>query len=145
LLRNRAVPVVLAMCAAGLSSPATAKPATTGELATLTSLVTAALAADDRLDVLSSADVRQVMAFEGEKQAVGCADDTSCLAEVAGAMGAGLVVFGQLGALGTQRVLTLNLFDAHEGRSEERVVIKAESVQGLGEQLDGNRSAPSKV
>jgi hypothetical protein len=110
--------------------------ATQGELATLTSLVTASLSADTRLEVLSAADVKEVIAFEGDKQALGCTDDSSCLAEVAGAMGARLVVFSQLGGLGSQLILTLNLFDAHEGRAQGRVVIKASSIEALGEKLD---------
>src|SRR3712207_6923041 len=39
--------------------------------------------------------------LEAAKQSVGCADDSSCLADVAGAMGAELVVFGAAGKLGT--------------------------------------------
>jgi hypothetical protein len=132
MLRAKTLLLVLLLASPGLAQ----RMASAGELATLTSLITAALSNDTRLDVLSSSDVREVMAFEGDKQALGCADESSCLAEVAGAMGARLVVFSQLGGLGNQRILTLNLFDAHAGRAQARVVIKAASVEGLGEQLD---------
>jgi hypothetical protein len=133
----RATQIVVVTTALALAIPAAAQERVTqGELNTLTSLVTASLSADARLDVLSSADVRQVVAFEAEKQAMGCSDDASCLAEVAGAMGAQLVCFGQVGLLGSQRVLTLNLFDAEAGQSKKRVVIKAANAEGVGEKLD---------
>lgn len=41
---------------------------------------------------------------------MGCGD-SSCLAEIAGAMGAEFVVFGDVGKLGETFVINLNLFD----------------------------------
>lgn len=63
-------------------------------LATLTNLVTIALSESPRFEVVASSDVREVIALEAERQALGCESDTSCLAEVAGAMGA---LFGAVG------------------------------------------------
>jgi hypothetical protein len=102
---------------------------------TLTSLVTAELSNDARFDVLSSADVRQVVAFEAEKQALGCTDDSSCLAEVAGAMGARYVVYGQLGRLGSIGVLTLNLFDSDKAQAISRSVVQAPDVEQFATKL----------
>lgn len=92
---------------------------------TLSSLVAIEVARDARFDVLATADLREVVALEGEKQALGCdVDSQSCLAEVAGAMGARFVVLGQLGALADTLVLTLSLYDSEEGRAPGRVVVK---------------------
>jgi len=105
---------------------------------TLSSLAAIELARDKRFDVLSTADLREVVALEGEKQALGCdVDSSSCLAEVAGAMGARFVVFGQLGKLGTAPVLTLSLYDSDEGRTPGRVLVRGadsgEIADGIGQ------------
>lgn len=85
----------------------------------VTDLVAVSLQRTGRLAVLTSEDVRSVMAFEAEKQSAGC-DDASCLAELAGALGAALVVHGSVGQLGELFVVNLNLFDSREARSAGR-------------------------
>jgi hypothetical protein len=99
------------------------------EIETLTSLITAHLGAYGQLDVLSGDDVKRLIDLEGQKQVIGC-DQRSCLAELAGAMGANLVVFGQAGRLGSTTVVTLNLFDAQKGQAVARRPVE---VQDLGE------------
>lgn len=101
----------------------------------ITGLSAVILADDRRLDVLSGSDVRQMAALEGEKQAMGCTNDASCLAEVAGAMGAGLIVYGNGGKLGTLLNINLNLFDAAQARSVGRVAVQAKSLEELPEKL----------
>src|SRR5690349_5255837 len=101
----------------------------------ITGLSAVILADDRRLDVLSGSDVKQMAALEGEKQAMGCTNDASCLAEVAGAMGAGLIVYGNGGKLGTLLNINLNLFDAAQARSVGRVAIQAKSLEELPEKL----------
>lgn len=101
----------------------------------ITGLSAVILADDRRLDVLSGADVKRMAELEGEKQALGCTNDASCLAEVAGAMGAGLVVYGNGGKLGTLLNINLNLFDAAQARSVGRVAVQAKSLEELPEKL----------
>lgn len=101
----------------------------------ITGLSAVILADDRRLDVLSGSDVKQMAALEGEKQAMGCTNDASCLAEVAGAMGAGLIIYGNGGKLGTLLNINLNLFDAAQARSVGRVAIQAKSLEELPEKL----------
>ena len=86
-------------------------------------------------DVLSGADVRRLVELEAEKQSVGCADDASCLAEIAGAMGARFVVSGSIGKLGTRYVLTMTLFDSHTARSVNRVDLRATSIDEIADGL----------
>src|SRR5690242_2520281 len=76
---------------------------------TINGLIPVVLDENDQLDVLSGADVKQLIALEAQKQSVGCTDDSSCLADVAGALGAELVVFGNAGKLGTLFNLNINL------------------------------------
>jgi hypothetical protein len=58
-------------------------------------LIPVELAPVTSFDVLSTADVQQMVELEAEKAAMGCADN-SCLAELAGALGADLVVYGDV-------------------------------------------------
>lgn len=132
-MRHAVAALVCALC---FARAAGAAEVDRSALATLTSLVTLSLSQHPRFEVLASSDVREVIALEAEKQAVGCESDTSCLAEVAGAMGARFVVFGQLGKLGSLYVLTLNLFDSEAATAAARVVTKGETLEALGEGVD---------
>lgn len=105
-------------------------------LTMLTELVTVELSKDRRLAVLSSTDVREVVALEAEKQAMGCESSASCLAEVAGAMGARFVVFGQLGRVGSVYLLSLHIIDSDEAAAAGRVVLKGDSLESLVAQVD---------
>jgi TolB-like protein len=85
----------------------------------ITDLVAVSLGRTRAFQVLTSEDVRSVVALEAEKHAMGC-DDASCLAEIAGAMGADFVVHGSVGALGELFVVNLNLFDSQMAKSVGR-------------------------
>ncbi len=75
---------------------------------------------DEGVDVRSTDEVQKQLSFETEKQLAGC-DDSGCLAEIAGALGARYVVFGQLGRLGDIDLLTLQLYDSTTGMNIARV------------------------
>lgn len=121
--------IVMCLCVVvGLSLPAAAIEK--AEVDLLTSIITATLAKQERLEVLSSSDVKRIVQLEGERQALGCSE-SSCLAEIAGAMGAQLVVYGDIGKLGSQTVLTLNLFDGAAATAPGREVIVAASIDEL--------------
>lgn len=107
-----------------------------GESALLTDVAAASFAGHKHLDVVTSRDLREVVELEASKQMIGCADDTSCLAEVAGAMGARYVVAGQLGALGERLVLTVSVFDAKRGGSAGREALQAASIEELSTLVD---------
>jgi hypothetical protein len=72
--------------------------------------------------------------FEAEKQALGC-DTSSCLSEIAGALGAGYVVFGRVGRLDDVYLLQLNLFDSAKGRAVAREEARSDKLSVLSEQL----------
>lgn len=71
------------------------------------------------LEVITAADLRAMTALEANKAASGC-DQSSCLAELAAAMGARYVIYGRIGALGEELIMQVNLFDAKEGRAVAR-------------------------
>ena len=81
-------------------------------------------------DIVSTADVRRMMDLEAERSQVGC-NDESCLAEIAGAMGASLVVFGDVGTLDGVYSITLNLFDSAAAKALGRTSFQANSAAEL--------------
>lgn len=97
-------------------------------------LVASELGRYEVLDVLAADDVRKAMELEADREAVGCGTD-SCLAELAGALGARLVVFGDVAQLGTVAVLNLNLYDSERAVSAGRVTINAPSLGDLPARL----------
>lgn len=87
----------------------------------------------DRLgefDVLSSNDLRAVLNAEATKTAVGC-EDSSCLVELADAMGASLVSYGHVATLNKAVVLTLHMFNAKTGKSIGREIIQVQDLDNL--------------
>src|SRR5688500_4138930 len=117
---------------AALWSVAAVAPLTSSDAELVSSLVAAAATKDERLDVLSAADVRNAVDLEAQRAVMGC-DATSCLLEVAGAMDARLVVHGTLGTLGDVVVLTLNVFDTAAARALGRVVVQRDRVDALAD------------
>jgi TolB-like protein len=109
---------------------------------TITSLTTVELDRWRELKVLSGADVQNFLELESNKTAAGCTDE-SCLAEIAGALGAEWVVSGEVGQLGRRLVVTLNLFDAVKKEAVNRVTVKADDIERMPEALE--REIPKLV
>jgi TolB-like protein len=103
---------------------------------TIESFITVELDKHQSLKVLAGDDVKRMLDLESQKQAAGCDDDSSCLAEIAGALGADYVVTGQLGKLEKRLILTLNLFDAQKKEAVNRVTVKADTLDGMPEQVE---------
>jgi len=101
---------------------------------TIQGLVTVELTRYPQLDVISGEDVKRVVELEADKQAIGCADE-SCLAEIAGAMGAELILFGEVGALGDLKVVNLSLFDTSQMRSVGRSTLQEHKLELLPDKL----------
>lgn len=120
------------------SAPAQAIRQSETEL--INSILTATLAKNHQLEVVSSGDVQRMVELESEKQALGCSSST-CLAEIAGALGAELVIYGDVGDLGSQVVLTLNLFDSNSGTAPGREVVVAPSIDDLTGRLTDTANA----
>ncbi len=103
-------------------------------LNTIASLMLVELSKQSGLDVISASDVKRLAELEGEKQAMGCSDN-SCLAELAGAMGARYVVFGDVGQLGALIILNLNLFDSQKATAVNRTTVQSNGVEDLPSKL----------
>jgi TolB-like protein len=96
---------------------------------------------DDRLDVLSSEDLRRVISVDAERKSIGC-DESSCLAEVGAALGARYIIHGSIGVLGSTTIVHLNLFDTEQGRSVSRETAEAKNADDL---LPAVRGALARV
>lgn len=71
-----------------------------------------------RLKVISNRDIAQVLSFERQRQLMGCAEgmSESCLVELAGALGADVILSGSVAKLEGSYVVTLRAFRATNGQ-----------------------------
>lgn len=111
---------------------------TDAERATLTNLIAGRLGERPELEVLSNEDVKQLVALQGQAQEIGmssnCTND-ACLAEIAGALGAGVVVASQAGKLGEAVVISLAIFDASKAKSVSRKSVEGNSLGEVAHKL----------
>jgi TolB-like protein len=79
--------------------------------AVLTNLVTAELQKVKNLSVIDHSSFDAAFDVERKKDLLGC-DSTSCLSELAGALGTSLVLYGSVGTIGSQFAINVSLFDS---------------------------------
>jgi TolB-like protein len=104
--------------------------------ATLTDVVTVALNKLGVFDVLSRSDIQRMLQFEQQKQALGCESDTSCLAEIGGALGVALLVTGSVGKVGSSFLVNLSLTDTKTVKVEAREQRQVASADELPAQVE---------
>jgi hypothetical protein len=85
--------------------------------------------------VRTEADVQRALNLEANKEAFGC-DTDSCLAEIAGAMGAQFVAHGTVGALGNTTLVTVSLYEHAKAKSLGRERIQVEDKGTLPAKMD---------
>jgi TolB-like protein len=88
--------------------------------ATILTDIVAADVARAGYEVISSNDIVAMLGFEKQKQALGCAEEASCLAQLGGALGATYLLSGQVGTIGTQYRVSLILVDTKGARTAAR-------------------------
>jgi hypothetical protein len=91
--------------------------------ASLTPMMIAEVGRRDGISVVSQFEIKALLEHEGNKQAVGC-DDMGCMTQIAGAMGAELVLASTLGKVGEDWVVTLTLFNAETAVPTKRATGK---------------------
>jgi hypothetical protein len=96
----------------------------------------AAALADQGVDAVTRADLRTMASVAADLSTAGCdADSDSCLTELAAALGADLVLSGQVGRLDTTYVLQLSLFDANAGRAMAREELRGQALTLLADRI----------
>jgi len=83
-----------------------------------------------RYSVIGQKDLDKMMSWEQNKQLKGCTD-TSCLIQIAGALGAAYYVEGSIGAVGDQYLVTLKLMDAGKVAIIERATEKVKKDENI--------------
>lgn len=95
---------------------------------TISELFSVELSKIPGLRVTNDEDIRRMLDVEAQKQSVGC-DESSCLLEIAAALGTRYVVWGSIGKLGNLVVVTVNLFDSDAQGSVRRESAQAEGLE----------------
>ena len=103
--------------------------------AAMTDAITNEVAAGGFFDVVSSRDVQTLLGHERQKQMVGCSDTSSCLTDLAGAMGARFVLNGSLAKLGETFQLSLQTLDSDKAQPIGRSTRLARGMSELRAQL----------
>jgi hypothetical protein len=96
---------------------------------TVTKILTVELS-HRNFEVLSSRDLAAAANLEADRQAAGC-DTSSCLMEIAEAMGADLLAYGDVVRLNKVMLVTLNVFDAKAGKAIGRDQLKVSDLDAL--------------
>ena len=97
----------------------------------ITTLVTAELNRRNVFDIITGDDLRKVAELEAERQAAGCDNQEGCLSEIASALGAQRVVYGDITRLGGELIVSMTLLDAESSRALARASRRIESESGL--------------
>lgn len=86
--------------------------------------------------VLTAKDIQSLVGIERQRQLLGCSESSSsCVAELAGAMGARYVLSGSLGKLGDAYQLNLQMLDSERAQTVGRSTRLARDLESLREQL----------
>lgn len=89
-------------------------------------------------EVVTAADIRAMTNVEASKQevAANCSVDDSCMAEIATALGADVIVHGSVGQLGSAYVVSVSLFDAAAAKALAREKVQADDLELLGAKVE---------
>jgi len=82
--------------------------------------------------VVSQTDLVAMLQLEEKKTLMGCAGDTSCLAEIGGALGVDKLIVGNVGKLAESYMISLRMINPRETMVDSRVT---ESFRGTQDQL----------
>ncbi|MFT3838097.1 MAG: hypothetical protein QM723_14015 [Myxococcaceae bacterium] len=111
-------------------------------------LLTADLAAAGKWKVTSSHELQVLLGVERQKELMGCSDQ-QCQVEMAQALGADLMVSGNVGAVGNLRVITVVLFDSKKGAVQRRETLEvndegalADGIHTIASRFTGIESGP---
>jgi TolB-like protein len=106
-----------------------------GELDTITGLVVYQVGKVKGLEVITSSDIQEMLAVEAEKAAIGCSDESSCMNEIADALGADLILAGRVGKLGPRYLIQLSLIDTAKAKPIARAQLQVRSVTQVGAEV----------
>jgi hypothetical protein len=91
---------------------------------------------DQDFDVVTPGQIGAVLGIEKQRQLLGCAE-SSCLAELGGALGVDFIVMGSIAVLESDTVITLTAVN-QKGTAvgSQRKLVKGKSIEGLLPAMD---------
>lgn len=90
-------------------------------LAAMTQRIAALIAERPGFSVVTVADIKDVLAHEQQRMAMGCESNAACLARVSELANSETVVTGSVGRVGRQIVINLSLLDGRRARAVSKV------------------------
>lgn len=87
----------------------------------------------ERVSVISMEEVRAMLDLEAQRQLVGCDEEASCLAEIAGALGADVLVTGTVARVGDEHIIGVKRID--QRRAEVTATFSERLSAGDGSEL----------
>src|SRR5262249_55307639 len=95
---------------------------------TITNTLAVSVQKRPNLSVLTGEDVKRLAQVQADKQVLGCDSvSMSCISEIADAMGADLVLYGDVGKLSDLYVINLNLFDVKGAKALGRQSVQVKT------------------
>ena len=88
--------------------------------------------------VISGSEIATFMSLERQRQLLGCESDSSCVAEMVGALGVDEIVSGKLGKVGHSYVLEVRRMDARKGTVRGSVAKSITDLDGLVPTLEAS-------
>ncbi len=113
-----------------LNIKADKKQVSLDDAVSITDFLTTEVAEIDGIKVLSWDDIKKILEHEGNKQSIGC-DDESCLSEIGGSLGVDYILAGNIGRLGNRYLMTVKLIDIEKAETKARVTKKVKNDIGL--------------
>jgi hypothetical protein len=77
--------------------------------------------------VIGKSDITAMLGFEKERMLLACAEESSCVAEIGGALGVDKIVVGNVGRVEETYLLSIKVIDIRKARVEARI---SEVVEG---------------
>jgi TolB-like protein len=96
----------------------------------LSALLASEVARRPNLVVIAGSDLRALVGFERQKALLGCTE-SSCITELAGALGVAYLVSSEVSKVGSTWLLSLTLLDANRAMAQGRLTRKAYSDDQL--------------
>jgi len=121
---------LLFACALAAAAPPDA------DTASLTAIVADVAGRGDGISVVTRKDLAQLLEMGASQQSMGCDDaSATCLAEVAQALGAEIIVRGELGSIDNERSLSLSVLNSADLTSTARAVVRGRTIGDLGNEV----------
>ena len=94
-------------------------------------MLTTAIDSRQAFIVVSSKDIGAMLGIERQRQLMGCSEDTSCMAELANALGTDYVMVASVGKVGDTYLVSAKLIDGVRNKVTARGTAQAQSANLL--------------